>query len=300
MKTIKGIQIIIVGFLILLLTTTASCMPSIPEMPEITPPNIPIPTPPPGLPQKPPEPEEEIVPVGTPVKVSFEVALPQTSEPVTLNLNGDEIELNSTTDYLFSSSEIDVKAGDILEYYFSSGDNKTENISLSVERGGKIRDGLPWLSSEKYQKTGFIKGHTVMDAGGFIINSFRRGDISSTCNAMKADGAEWFSYDYYWAYDDAKKPSIVNQIDYSPLGAMLDQDFKSMADAAREQDLKILLLTELKWIIPAEVRESYDNWDEYMEYQNSVWTEGGNLLSEMSAKLAENPDDPEANAYWDR
>ncbi len=146
---------------------------------------------------------------------------------------------------------------------------------------------------------GIIKGHTVMDAGGYITTAIKDGSIRSTMKAMKQDGGDWFAYDYYWAYDDTAAPSIVDEKEYFPEYHMKDSDFKELARHAHAENLHVMLITELEWVIPSEIKNSYTDWDEFMEYQNKVWNDGQNLVREKSRQLKKDPSGDEINYWWD-
>jgi hypothetical protein len=243
------------------------------------------------------------------VNLLFEVSLPRTSEAVTLHVNSVEYTMTPVTDYYFTSEPINAISGDQLNYFYASGDNKTETKTVTVTKAGKVRDGLPWQSSPTYSKPGFIKGHTVMDFGGYIVDSFRNVDntkityvrpIKETYRAMRDDGGDWFGYDYYWFYSNYTAPVIEDEAVYYPQWSMTDNDFKLMADQAKAADLDVFLMTELEWVALPEKRAEFGNdYAALMEWQGKYWSEGQKYTQDMGNRFSQNPNDPEAKAYWD-
>jgi hypothetical protein len=137
-----------------------------------------------------------------------------------------------------------------------------------------------------------------MDAGGMIITPLRQNRLGPTYDAMKEDGGEWFSYDYYWTYGDYTKPEILDE---APLIAdhTTSADIAKMAQQVHAKGMKFFLLTELEWnLLPGE-RENLQ-WDEFFKKLNEKWDKGGAFDVEMGRRLTEHPEDPEVQAYWDR
>ncbi len=246
--------------------------------------------------------QRENLPAGTPVKINFEVAVPETERGLVLHLNGEEIPMEGETNYYFESGGMDAKVGDGLSYYYSSGDKRTETLSYKVRYGEAIRNGLLWTGSGKVSKPGFIKGHTVMDAGGFITNNVRDGDILETYDSMVEDGGEWFAYDYYWSYIDAENmPKLVNEAE-TDFGAGMpsDADFGTFVSGAKSKGLNFMMYTEVEWNVTEEERLALgDDWDAFFELLNEKWAEGQAKDREMGERIVANPDDPEAKEYWD-
>lgn len=236
---------------------------------------------------------------GTPLTLTFRTALPETSGPVTLRLNDQEYPLTAESRYLFSSAAVPAASGDRLQYSYSSGASATAVQEATALRNGEIGDGLIWTTTPVIQKSGFMKGHTLMDAGGNIPAAATSGILWSTFDAMKQDAGQWVAYDYYWAYKNTSAPEIVDEKPAGLHNAADDDTIGMMADEAHKRGMKFFLITELEWTVMPGEFPTRDN-DAYMKYQENKWSEGQEIVQEMADRLAKNPSDPVANAYWDR
>jgi hypothetical protein len=238
-------------------------------------------------------------PAGTPLTVTFRAAVPETDRNVTLSLSGTDYPMNRETPYLFASAGIPVTSGDTLKYLYKAGDLETAVVEKTVTRDGEIGKGRIWTSTPLMQKPGFVKGHTLMDAGGNIPAAAKSGYLWSTFDAMKEDGGEYVAYDYYWAYRNTSAPEIVDEAAAGMWNAADENTIGLMADEAHKQGLEFALYTELEWTVMPGEFPTGDN-DAYMKYQENKWTQGQKTVQEMADRLAKNPADPAANEYWDR
>ncbi len=239
------------------------------------------------------------VSAGTQLVVPVEVSVPATADPVTLQLNGKQYPMEKVTDYYYQNPGVVVTAGDELRYSFASGGNTTGEIVSTLTANTSLRAGLPWTGSPLVSKPGFQKGHVLMDAGGNIPAAARSGYLWNTYDAMKEDGGEWVAYDYYWAYKNTSAPEIIDEATNGLSNSADESTIGLMADEAHTRGLKFTLYTELEWTVMPGEYPTNDN-DAYMKYQSDKWTEGQKTVEEMSDRLAKNPSDPVANAYWDR
>jgi hypothetical protein len=239
------------------------------------------------------------VPSGTPLSTSFEVALPSTTDPVTLILNGQTYPATKVTEYLYHVDNLSLKSGNTIAYSYASGNHRTAEKTTIIRSNDPVRDGLVWQDTPLIVKPGFIKGHTLMDAGGKIPAAVRSGNLWNTYDAMKEDGGEWVAYDYYWAYANTSAPEITDEAAVGLWNAADENSIGLMADVAHKRGLKFTLYTELEWTVMPGEYPSNDN-DAYMKYQENKWTQGQKTVQEMADRLSKNPADPVANAYWDR
>jgi hypothetical protein len=239
------------------------------------------------------------VATGTRLFVTVEASVPETKDPVTLSLNGQQYPLEKVTDYYYRNAGIGVTAGDELQYSFGSGGKTTPGMATTLSANTSLRDGAPWIDTPVIRKPGFQKGHAIMDGGGNIPAAARSGNLWNTYDAMKEDGGEWVAYDYYWAYANTSAPEIVDEALAGFWGAADESTIGLMADEAHKRGLKFTLYTELEWTVMPGEYPSTDN-DAYMKYQQNKWTQGQKTVQEMADRLSKNPADPEANAYWDR
>jgi hypothetical protein len=239
------------------------------------------------------------VAAGTQLFVPVEASVPATSAPVTLTLNGQQYPMEKVTEYYYRNPGVGVIAGDDLRYLFGAGGKTTAGMATTLSANTSLRAGLPWTDTPVLRKTEFQKGHALMDAGGNIPSAVRSGNLWSTYYAMKEDGSEGVAYDYYWAYANTSAPQIVDEAAAGMWGAADESTIGLMADEAHKRGLKFTLYTELEWTVMPGEYPSSDN-DAYMKYQENKWTQGQRAVQEMADRLAKNPSDPEANAYWDR
>jgi len=239
-----------------------------------------------------------VLTAGTRLSPGVEAALPATSDPVTLIVNGNSLPMTRVSDYYYSLPGIDLVSGDTLTYRFASGDRQTPQISAVVNRNETLRAGLAWTETPVVTRPGFIKGHAVMDAGGYIINAVRSGAIDSTYAAMQEDGGEWTAFDYYWTYTNYSAPEIVDEGDLVPTHARAD-DIARMAQLVHARGMKFFLITELEWnVLPGEAPGL--SGDAYYAYLNDKWAKGQAFDAEMGRRLTQTPGDPAVQAYWDR
>ncbi|NMB79498.1 MAG: hypothetical protein GYA23_10455 [Methanomicrobiales archaeon] len=235
---------------------------------------------------------------GTPLTVAVEVAVPATKDPVTLTLNGKEYPMERVRDYYYEYPGVDIVSGKQLQYVIASGDKKTAPVATELNFNTSLRSGMPWTITPVLAKPGFQKGHVIMDAGGMIITPLRQDRLGPTYTAMREDGGEWFSYDYYWSYGDYTKPEILDEGQLMSDHTTAD-DLARMAQQVHAKGMKFFLLTELEWnLLPGE-REGL-GWDEFFKKLNEKWDKGGAYDDEMGRRLSEHPEDPEVQAYWDR
>jgi hypothetical protein len=246
--------------------------------------------------------EGQPTPVSTGVEMplSFEVVLPRTTEDVNLIYQNGFYPMVRQTDYYYTLDGLTATTGDTITFLFASADQTTPEIEEIFEGNSAVQVAANWSSQEPILKPGFMKGHTVMDAGNNIPIITRTGSIESTIDAMQADGSNWFAYDYYWAYEETTAPIIIDESTVDPY-AMDQETLVEMANMVHERGMKFLLITELEWIVMPEERElAGETIDEWMEYNGKKWSEGQAYATEMGEKLDQNPDDPEVQAYWDR
>lgn len=240
------------------------------------------------------------VPTGIEMPLSFEVVLSGTTEDVNLIYQNDTYLMQRQTDYYYTLDGLTAITGDTILFSIASADQTTPEIEAVFSGSGAVQAAAIWSSQTPIQKPGFMKGHTVMDAGNNIPIITRTGSIESTMDAMQADGSNWFAYDYYWAYKDTTAPFIIDESTVDPY-AMDPETLASMAGMVHERGMKFLLLTELEWIVMPEERElAGETIDEWMAYNGKKWSEGQTYATEMGEKLDQDPDDPEVQAYWDR
>jgi hypothetical protein len=242
-------------------------------------------------------PPEPTVTAGSQVMLDFKISVPRTTDPVMLKINGQSIPVERETPYYYVINKIPAKSGDKITYFLSSASHHTPEQSETVVRNTTIRTGLPWTDSPVLQRSGFMKGHVIMDAGGFVADPTDR-KVSSTYDTMVKDGAEWFSYDYYWTYRNYTVPEIVDEAGYIK-GYPDAAGIGKMVKAVHEKGMRFFLLTELEWnILPGEAESL--SWDDWFRYLNEKWSKGGQFDRQMGERLTADPADPEANAYWDR
>jgi hypothetical protein len=242
--------------------------------------------------------ESPSVSAGTKMAVPVEVSVPATTDAVTLTLNGQQYPMDRVTNYYYRNDGITVIAGDPFPFSFGSGGKSTAMKSATLRTNTSLRAGLPWTDTPAVQKPGFQKGYVIMDAGGMIITPLRQNQLSGTYDAMKEDGGEWFSYDYYWTYGNYTKPEILDEGNLIADHTTAD-DIAKMAQQVHAKGMKFFLLTELEWnLLPGE-REGL-SWDEFFKKLNEKWDRGGAFDLEMGKRLTEHPEDPEVQAYWDR
>lgn len=235
---------------------------------------------------------------GTAMTVPVEVSVPATQDTVTLTLNGQQYPLEQVTDYYYRHPGVGVVAGEPIQFSITAGDKTTAVTTTKLSTNTSLRAGLPWTTTPVISKPGFQNGHVIMDAGGMIITPLRQDRLGSTYDAMREDGGEWFSYDYYWTYGNYTKPEILDE------GLLISdhttaEDLATMARQVHAKGMKFFLLTELEWnLLPGE-RENL-GWDEFFTKLNEKWDRGGAFDEEMGRQLTEHPEDPEVQAYWDR
>ena len=241
------------------------------------------------------------MPAGQEAPLSFQVALPETTSDVYLDIQGQEYPLEAQSDYYYTLEGLTTTTGDELTFTINSGDLTTGEIRLTFT-GDPLRVAANWTTTSSLSLPDTMNGHAIMDAGSNIPIITRTGSIASTMDAMRKGGAQWFAYDYYWAYTNPAAPEIVAESPVDPSAAD-EEVLAKMVQMAHESGLHYLLLTELEYIITPEERKQAGadaSIDEWMAYDMKKWTEGQALLTEMSDKLQQNPDDPEVQAYWDR
>jgi len=236
---------------------------------------------------------------GTPLSLTFRVALPEPTGPVVLRLNDKDYPMAAETSYLFTSSAIPMVSGDRIQYSYISGTSATSVQEGTADRNREVGDGLVWMTTPPVRKTGFKKGHVLMDAGGNIPAAAKAGTLWSTYDAMKEDGGEYVGYDYYWAYKNTSAPEIVDEARAGLWNAADEDSIGLMVDEAHLRGMKFFLVTELEWTVMPGEFPTNDN-DAYMKYQENKWTNGQKTVQEMADRLSRNPQDAEANAYWDR
>lgn len=239
------------------------------------------------------------VSAGKQMTVPAEVAIPSTQDTVTLTLNGKEYPMERVADYFYRNPGVSVVSGEQLRYTVASGGKKTAETMSALTTNTSLRAGLPWADSPVLTKPGFQKGHTLMDGGGWIIAGARAGSLWDTFDAIKDDGGQWVGYDYYWAYKDTSAPEIVDEKPAGVIHAADDDSIGLMAAEAHKRGMKFFLITELEWTVMPGEFPSGDN-DAYMQYQEQKWSAGQKTVQEMADRLAKDPADPVANAYWDR
>lgn len=103
---------------------------------------------------------------GTPMTVPVEVSVPATADPVTLTLNGQKYPLERVRDYYYQYAGVPVTSGQANMFCLTAGAKATSEMQKALYANVPLRAGLPWTDSPVLQKPGFIKGHTLMDAGG--------------------------------------------------------------------------------------------------------------------------------------
>lgn len=243
--------------------------------------------------------ESPAVAAGTKMSVPVEVSVPTTQDEVTLTLNGQEYPMDRITGYYFRNNSVVVTAGDQLRYRFRAGAKTTTELVSALSKNTPLRVGVTWSDSPLIVKKQFLKGHVLMDAGGQIPSAAKAGTLGTTYDAMKEDGGEYVAYDYYWAYRNTSAPEIVDEASAGLWNAADDDSIGIMAAEAHRRGMKFFLITELEWTVMPGEFPTADN-DAYMKYQESKWTQGQKTVQEMADRLAKNPQDPEANAYWDR
>jgi hypothetical protein len=241
---------------------------------------------------------------GTAISLDFMVALPQVAQgaEVTLHANGSTYAMHSEDGQLFSSDALLFAAGEAVSYYYSSGQHQTAEESITPQSDFTVRDGLNWLDTDPIAMPGFIKGFGMMDFGGFNVLELRGGRLPSTLDSMKRDGAEWYFYDYYWAYRDYTIPEMVDESQYPNMLYPTAEDFKRMADEVHQSGLKFGMLLSLEWsAIPGTpCYDLHDDADKLAECSNNYWLEGRQYEVDMLHRLEANPQDSEALAYRDR
>jgi hypothetical protein len=245
------------------------------------------------------------VEIGTKTKVDFQVALPLTIQPVLLNLQGQEYPMESHGGFFFTSTPLEINAGDTISYYYISGNMRTETRQATIWSDFTVRDGLNWVDGEMYSKSDFVKGFVFMDAGGNDITDLKSGHMAAdTLPSMKMDGGEWAVYDYYWSYLDYTIPEIVDQSTYPQLGYPTQQDLADMTNTVHKQGMKFALILSLEWnALPGTECESLwgkPDVNAYMDCQNAYWLKGRNYELDMLDKLKNDSNDAEALTYRDR
>lgn len=236
---------------------------------------------------------------GTPLTIPVGLAVPATREAVILDLDGTKYPLERVADYYYRHPGVPVTAGKEYQYRVTAGSSATISVNGITTTDTPLRAGLVWEGTPIAARPGFAKGHTIMDAGGNIPAAAKSGYLWKTFDAMEEDGAEWVSYDYYWAYANTSEPRIVDEATFALWNAADDQSIGLMAAEAHRRGLKFFLMTELEWtVMPGEFPTG--NNDAYMQYQENKWTDGQKIVHEMGERLERDPTDPEANAYWDR
>lgn len=243
--------------------------------------------------------ESPAVAAGTTMSVPVEVSVPATRDEVTLTLNGQEYLMDRITGYYYRNNSVVVTAGDQLRYRFSTRGKTTAELVSALFKNTPLRVGVPWSDSPLTVKKQFFKGHALMDAGGHIPSAAKAGTLGTTYDAMKEDGGEYVAYDYYWAYRNTSAPEIFDEASAGLWNAADDDSIGLMAAEAHRRGMKFFLITELEWTVMPGEFPTADN-DAYMKYQENKWTQGQKTVQEMADRLAKNPQDPEANAYWDR
>ena len=240
-----------------------------------------------------------VMPTGQEAPLSLQIALPETTSDVYLDIQGQQYPLEAQSDYYYTLEGLTAVTGDELAFTIKSGDLTTGELRQTFT-GEPLRVAANWTGTAALSGTGLMKGHAIMDAGSNIPIITRTGSVSSTMDAMQADGAQWFAYDYYWAYSDSMAPEIIDETTVDP-NAADEETLAKMIGMAHERGLHYLLLTELEWIVMPEEREQAgDTIDEWMAYNSRKWAEGQAYVTEMGDKLQQNPDDPEVQVYWDR
>ena len=241
---------------------------------------------------------------GTAINLRFMVALPDLSaeDEAMVNIGGNAYPLHSEDGIIFESDSLPAKAGESLDYYYSSAEGRTAEQSVTPQSDFTVMDGLNWTDQLKIDKPGFVKGYGMMDFGGFNIAELRGGRLPSTLDSLKMNGGEWYMYDYYWSYTDYTLPEIVDEAQFPDTGNPNESDFKQMADEVHQSGLKFILLASLEWsAIPGNPCHQYHgDPDKLAECSNNYWLEGRQYEYDMLDRLQKNPNDPEALAYRDK
>lgn len=242
------------------------------------------------------------LPAGSPVKVVFEVALPRTDQPVTLNVDGQTYSLESSNGYYFASQPVHASAGTPREYYFNSGGKQTETQTVIAQTDFTIRDGLNWVGDEPIRKPGFVQGYGAMDFGGFNVDMLHAGLLPSMLASMQSNGGEWYMYDYYWSYTDYTLPEIVDESIYPEMNYPTQADLETMASTVHAQGMKFILLASVEWsAIPGNPCYQYHgDADQLASCSNNYWLEGRTYEQTMLDRLVSNPNDADALAYRDK
>ena len=205
------------------------------------------------------------MPAGQETPLSFQIALPENSTNAFLEYQRQKYPLQAQSPYYFTLDGLSATTGEELAFTIQSGDLTTGELHQTFT-GEPLRVAANWTNSDQVQKDNFMKGHAIMDAGGNIPIITRTGSIASTMDAMRADGAQWFAYDYYWAYSDTAAPLIIDESTVDPSAAD-EETLAKMITMVHERGMHYLMLTELEWIVmPEERAQAGDTIDEWMAF----------------------------------